>query len=111
MTTDDVLARLGLQARATTRDYLFPAIGLFAAGILVGSGLGLLFAPRRGSELRAELGQRASRLRARRRGKSTEEYEDLTREELYERAQELGIEGRAEMSKRELYEAVVERGH
>lgn len=33
-------------------------------------------------------------------------YEDWTRDELYERAQEIGIEGRSEMSKDELIEAL-----
>jgi len=33
-------------------------------------------------------------------------YEERTKEELYERAQELGIEGRSEMTKDELIEAL-----
>lgn len=33
-------------------------------------------------------------------------YEEWTREELYEKAREVGIEGRSEMSKEELIEAL-----
>ncbi len=36
-------------------------------------------------------------------------YEDWTRDELYERAQEIGIDGRSYMTKDELIEAL--RGH
>lgn len=40
------------------------------------------------------------------RGGKSDAYEDWTKEELYERAQELDIEGRSEMSKDELIEAL-----
>lgn len=40
------------------------------------------------------------------RGGSSEPYEEWTKDELYERAQEIGIEGRSEMSKDELIEAL-----
>jgi len=33
-------------------------------------------------------------------------YEDWTKEDLYERAQEIGIEGRSDMSKEELIDAL-----
>lgn len=38
-------------------------------------------------------------------GKSSR-YEDWTKEELYDKAQEVGIEGRSEMSKKELIQAL-----
>lgn len=41
-----------------------------------------------------------------RRGGGSPPYEEWTREELYERAREIGIEGRSEMSKRELISAL-----
>jgi len=39
-------------------------------------------------------------------GGQAEDYEDRTKEELEERARELGIEGRSEMSKDELIDAL-----
>jgi len=41
-----------------------------------------------------------------RRGGTAEDYEDRTREELYQRAKEVGIEGRSNMSKGELIDAL-----
>jgi NTP pyrophosphatase (non-canonical NTP hydrolase) len=39
-------------------------------------------------------------------GGEAENYEDRTKEELYERAQEIGIEGRSDMTKQELIDAL-----
>ena len=39
-------------------------------------------------------------------GGSNPPYEDWTKDELYERAQEIGIEGRSDMGKDELIEAL-----
>lgn len=41
-----------------------------------------------------------------RKGGKAEDYEDWTKDELYDKAQEVGIEGRAEMSKTELINAL-----
>ncbi|HMQ27105.1 MAG TPA: Rho termination factor N-terminal domain-containing protein [Acidimicrobiales bacterium] len=41
-----------------------------------------------------------------RRGGEGESYEDRTKEELYDRAKEIGIEGRSDMSKDELIDAL-----
>ena len=41
-----------------------------------------------------------------RRGGSAEDYEDRTKDELLERAREVGIEGRSKMSKDELIDAL-----
>ena len=41
-----------------------------------------------------------------RKGGEAEDYDDRTKEELQERAAEIGIEGRSEMSKDELIEAL-----
>ena len=62
--TEDIIRALGLQTRRTNGDVM-PSIALFGAGMLVGAGLALLFAPSSGRELREELGERAAELRDR----------------------------------------------
>ncbi len=47
-----LLRRVGLEERTPTSDF-FTGLGLFSVGVLVGAGLGLLFAPRRGEDVRA----------------------------------------------------------
>ncbi|WP_153555149.1 DUF7218 family protein [Roseimaritima sediminicola] len=46
------------------------------------------------------------RSEAGKRGGKAAKYEDQTKDELYQRAKEIGIEGRSEMSKEELIEAL-----
>lgn len=53
---DDVLAAIGLQSRRTTADLVMPALGLLGIGIVVGAGLGVLFAPKSGAETREAIG-------------------------------------------------------
>lgn len=55
---DDVLEHLGLQRRRTAADWLLPGLGLFGLGVIVGAGLGLMLAPKPGSELRQDLKER-----------------------------------------------------
>jgi hypothetical protein len=54
MDRDLLLHRLGLETR-TPMGHFFTGIGLFSVGVLVGAGLGLLFAPRRGDEMRTAM--------------------------------------------------------
>ncbi len=70
---DKVLEQMGLQQRQTTRDVVLPALGIFGAGIAVGATLGMLFAPKRGDELRSDLRHSLEDLRE----KSAEEYNQL----------------------------------
>lgn len=62
---DDVLETIGLQQRRSAYAALLPAIGILGAGILVGAGLGLLFAPTSGKALRREAEGRVSQLKGR----------------------------------------------
>lgn len=55
---DDLLHLIGLETRRDTTEQLLPVLGAFAAGILVGAGLGLLLAPKPGNQLRDDLKQR-----------------------------------------------------
>jgi len=54
---------LGLTRESSGVMDAFSTIGIFAAGIMLGAALGLLFAPRPGEELREELGERMGGLR------------------------------------------------
>ena len=58
---DDVLEALGLEERSSAWGSAFGTLGIFALGCLVGAGIGLAFAPKPGSELRNELGERVRR--------------------------------------------------
>ncbi len=56
MDRDALLKQLGLAQRTPGGDF-FTGLGLFSVGVLVGAGLGMLFAPRRGEDMRALVGE------------------------------------------------------
>ena len=56
MDREALLERIGFEEKHPTAD-VFGGLGLFAVGILVGAGLGLMFAPRRGQEMRSMVGE------------------------------------------------------
>lgn len=58
MDKDDLLNLIGLETRRDTAEQILPVLGVFAAGLLVGAGLGLLLAPKPGNQLRDDLKQR-----------------------------------------------------
>ncbi len=62
MNREDILNSLGLQTMSDRSDSILPAMGIFGAGILVGAGLGMLFAPKPGRELRDDLRRNAEGL-------------------------------------------------
>ncbi len=51
---NDILNRMGLEEHDPSSDML-TGLGLFAVGLLVGAGLGLIFAPTTGTEMRTQL--------------------------------------------------------
>jgi hypothetical protein len=59
--TDEALGFLGL-SRTEPHQLSLSSLGAFTMGIALGAALGLLFAPRTGQELRAQLGEQASEL-------------------------------------------------
>ncbi len=59
-TREDVMNAIGLAARRSTSSDLATVIGVFGAGLLIGAGLALLFAPKSGVDLRRDLGERFS---------------------------------------------------
>ncbi len=73
---DELLERMGLERRTPTGDF-FTGLGLFAVGVLVGAGLGLMFAPKRGDEMRSALNEAW-----RNRGRHEQDFK-----------QDLGVEG------------------
>jgi gas vesicle protein len=105
MNTDDMLARLGLQTRTTTADFLLPALGVFSVGALVGAGVALLVAPKAGNEMRQDIRRTAAKL-GRRVRRNRDDLMEKTRDEIYAQAQDLEIDGRSDMTKSELADAV-----
>jgi gas vesicle protein len=59
--SDAALAAFGLQTRRPLAHYIVPVVSILSVGLLTGAGLGVLFAPRRGRELRARIGRGVSK--------------------------------------------------
>jgi len=59
MRRDDILAALGLARRRSLPEAWLPAVGLFAAGIAVGTGMALMLAPKSGRDIRHDLRDKA----------------------------------------------------
>jgi gas vesicle protein len=56
MTWKALRSRMGVEERSAAGDFI-TRLAPFAVGVLVGAGLGLAFAPRRGEELRLALNE------------------------------------------------------
>lgn len=61
----DILGAFGVRRRPSTFDSIATAIGLVGTGLVIGAGLGLLFAPRAGRDTRLQIAEHARRLRER----------------------------------------------
>lgn len=130
---NDVLERLGLQTKMTARDYVFPALGIFGLGLLVGAGIVALSVPTVREQLRDRLRRGASKVRdmgeqakekmegaaeqikekvtggngaGNGRSQPGEDFQTMTREQLMERAKSMNVQTRANMSKNELIDAL-----
>jgi gas vesicle protein len=62
---DDILAALGLETKTGLSQRLLGTLGIFGAGLLVGAGVALMLAPKSGTELREDLGERFRKMRTR----------------------------------------------
>jgi hypothetical protein len=61
MDKDDLLNLVGLESKRSMADAVVPTLTAFSVGVLVGVGVGLLLAPKPGSELREDLRSRLGR--------------------------------------------------
>jgi ElaB/YqjD/DUF883 family membrane-anchored ribosome-binding protein len=133
-TADEVLAKLGLQTRMSARDYVFPALGIFGLGMLIGAGIVAVSVPTVREQLRTGMRRAGSKMRdmgeqarekmeaAREKvedaaehikervtggnGRSVEDFQSMTREQLFERAKSMNVQTRTNMSKNEIIEAL-----
>jgi YtxH-like protein len=78
MSSDDILARLGLESRRSASSSLMLPLAMLGVGILTGAGLGLLFAPRAGRETREQLGSRATEVAGKIRSKVRRAGEEIS---------------------------------
>jgi hypothetical protein len=62
---DDVLELIGLARRRSAIGMIAPMIGLLAAGVAIGAGIGLFLAPSSGRQLRRDAEHKMNDLRER----------------------------------------------
>lgn len=86
---DDVLAAVGLQTRRTAADMVLPALGLFGVGVLLGAGLGVLFAPKSGAQTREAIGHGVGGVARRMKARISRKGEELA---------DLDLDGLAEIT-------------
>lgn len=83
-TADDVLAKLGLQTRMTARDYVFPALGLFGLGMLVGAGIVAISVPTVREQLKTGIRRAGSKVRDM--GEQAREKMEMARDKMEDAA-------------------------
>lgn len=65
MDKENILKSIGLQPYQSAAWTAIPGIALFGIGVLVGAGVGMLFAPKSGQELRDDISERVASLKNR----------------------------------------------
>jgi len=55
---EDIATAIGQEARSSPTGDMFAAFGIFGAGIILGAGLALLFAPKAGHEIRNDIAEK-----------------------------------------------------
>lgn len=66
----DVLAAIGLASKRSASEKILGSLSIFGVGLLVGGAAALLLAPKTGTDLREDLGQRFKKLRDERMGQN-----------------------------------------
>ncbi len=59
---EDIASAIGLEARSSATGDLLNAFGVFGAGMMLGAGLALLFAPKAGHEIRQDIAEKVGEL-------------------------------------------------
>lgn len=59
---EDIASAIGLEARVSTTGDMLTAFGSFGIGMILGVGLGLLFAPKAGHELRHDIAEKVGEM-------------------------------------------------
>lgn len=62
ISTNGFLNMLGLQTRRSAASHVLPSLGMLGVGMLAGAGLGILFAPQRGTDTRRMVGTKLADL-------------------------------------------------
>jgi YtxH-like protein len=58
LSKDDILTLMGIQTKHSPSDWVTKTLGTFGVGILVGAGIGVLLAPKKGRALRQDIRDR-----------------------------------------------------
>ena len=64
-TREDLATAVGLHLRKSLAQEVAAALGVFGTGMLLGAGLGLILAPKAGSDLRHDLKERLDEIKSR----------------------------------------------
>ena len=59
---EDIASAVGLEARSSASGDMLTAFGIFGAGIILGAGLALLFAPKAGHEIRHDIADKVGEM-------------------------------------------------
>jgi hypothetical protein len=59
---EDIASAVGFESRSSTAGDMVAAFGIFGAGIALGAGLALLFAPKAGHEIRHDIAEKVGEM-------------------------------------------------
>jgi hypothetical protein len=60
---EDIASAVGLEARSSTTGDMLTAFAIFGTGMILGTGLALLFAPKAGHEMRRDIAEKVGDIR------------------------------------------------
>jgi len=59
---EDIASAVGFESRGSAAGGMFTAFSIFGAGIILGAGLALLFAPKPGHEIRRDIAEKVGEM-------------------------------------------------